>query len=187
MSDCVRRLRAAVLVRLSEAVGFFSMALACVLLAGCAGGTPPPLTADQTSPPRVEPATARAATAQPGTWANAAVTADPAVLQRRRQIIAENVEVSSAYRTIVWVQLINAKLAGPFEWGGRTIYCASAQLWSAIGTVRTTVIRVERSSDGSERLTGATGGLFECTNANYGPFPELEEARAKRRKRLGLD
>jgi len=164
-----------------------SIALVCTLLVGCAGGSSRPLTADQTSPPKAEPAAAQAATAQPVAWSNAAVAADPAVLQRRRQIIAENVEVSSAYRTIVWVQLINAKLAGPFEWGGQTIYCASAQLWSAIGVVRVTVIRVERSSDGSERLTGATGGLFECTNANYGPFPELEEARAKRRKRLGLD
>ena len=194
MSDRGRRLGAAGLVPLSEGTGcsgyggmWGGMALDCALLAGCAGGSPPPLNADQTSAPRTDPALAQTATAPPAAWSNAAVAADPAVLQRRRQAIAEMAEVYPSYRTIFWLQLINAKLAGPFEWGGRTIYCVSAQLWSPIGSAPTTVFRVERSSNGMERLTGASGGLFECANANYGPFPELEEARTKRRKRLGLD
>jgi hypothetical protein len=164
-----------------------SLALACALLAGCAGRSPPALTADQTSPPRAEPAAAQAATAQPVAWSNAAVAADPAVLQRRRLAIAEMANGYPSYRTISWVQLINAKLAGPFEWGGATIYCVSAQLWSAIGSVPTMVIRVQRSSNGTERLTGGSGGLFECTTANYGPFPELEEARTQMRKAHGLE
>jgi hypothetical protein len=187
-------MRAVVAVRLSAGLGFSrygamwsSLALVCALLAGCVGGSPPPLAADQAAPPIADPARAQAANSQPVVWTPAPIAADPVLLQRRRQLIADLVEGYPDYRTIVWVNLLNARLAGPFEWGKRTIYCVSAQLWSAIGSTPTMVVQVQRSGDGSERLIAATGGLFECTGADYGPFPELEEARAKRRKRLGLD
>jgi hypothetical protein len=163
-------------------------ALACLVLAGCAGaGGNPQLASGEKSPPKADSAAAETAAAGSSAASAAALAADPAAIRHRRQAIAEMVQNDPDFRTLFWVPLINAKLAGPFEWNKRPIYCASAQLWNAIGPVETMVIRVERSSNGIERLTGRTGGLFECMNANYVPFPELEEARAKERKARGLD
>jgi hypothetical protein len=153
------------------------VALAGFLLAGCAGAN---LSGGQSSPPRLDSAAQRLAAASAGTLA-----ADPASIHRRRQALAELVNGYPDFRTISWVRLIDAKLAGPIERNKSTIYCASAQLMGFLGPVETMVIRVERSNDGTERLDGWSGGLFECMNANYGPFPELEQERARQRKAHG--
>lgn len=47
------------------------------------------------------------------------------------------------------------------------------------------MIRVMPLSNGSEQLKARNPSIFECGDANYGPFPELEQARAYRRKLLG--
>jgi len=66
----------------------------------------------------------------------------------------------------------------------QTIYCASAR-YSVLGLPIPVVIRVTRSSNGFANLEARSPGIFECDDANYGPFPELEQARAERRKRMG--
>jgi len=196
-------MRKAALVRLSK-LGFSRhgamwsrTALACALLAGCAGGSPPPLTADQIAPPKADPAAAQAAAGGSSTPSTGLLDASPALLQRRRQAIAEMLEALPAYRNIFWAQLIDAKLAGPFEHTDRsifttasrtsTIYCASAG-YSVLGVPtipRIAMIRVSRLSNGFEHLEATSPGILTCSNANYGPFPELEQARAERRRRMG--
>ena len=203
MHDRVLRMRTAALVRLSK-LGFSrhggmwgSMALACALLAGCAGGSRPPLTADQIAAPKADPAATQATADGSSTPSTGLLDASPALLQRRRQAIAEMLEALPAYRNIFWAQLIDAKLAGPLEHTDRsifttasrtsTIYCASAG-YSVLGLPsppRIAVIRVTRLSNGFERLESSSAGIFICNNPNYGPFPELEQARAERRKRMG--
>jgi hypothetical protein len=102
-------------------------------------------------------------------------------------------EGSLVYRTLFDVKLINAKLAGPFPYKVRndlfssethtvTFYCAKTE-FEFLGIQspsRMALIRVGQSSNGSERLHAKISNYFpfECGNANYGPFPELEQARA---------
>ena len=180
-----------------------SLALACLLLAGCAGAgaSPAPLASEETPPPKADPAAALAAVAGAGAVSAGAVAADPALLARRRQTIAAMLESNIAYRTLFDVKLINAKLAGPFQIKKRnflfssethteTLYCASADFdvpW--IHAVRrNAVIRVAQSSNGPERLYARIPLNYyppECGDAKYGPFPEMEQLRAKRRKALG--
>jgi hypothetical protein len=169
-------------------------ALACLVLTGCAGaGGNPQLASGENSPPKVDSAAAETAAA----GSAAALAADPALLRRRRQVIAEMLEGQPAYRNIFWAQLIDAKLAGPFEHTDKsifttasrtlTMYCASAR-YSALGVSTLpidAVIRVIPLSNGFERLEARRPGIFECNNPNYEPFPELEQARAQRRKRMG--
>jgi hypothetical protein len=171
-----------------------SMALVCALLAGCAGGRPPPLAGDQAASPTADPIAMQAAAGTSSTPPAATLDASPALLQRRRQAIAEMLEVQPAYRNIFWAQLIDAKLSAPFEHtyksqfttGSRTqtIYCASAR-YNVLGLPIPAVIRVTRLSNGFEKLEAESPTIFECEDANYGPFPELERARAERRKRMG--
>jgi hypothetical protein len=109
-------------------------------------------------------------------------------------------ERSPVFRTLFDVKLINAKLAGPFPYKARTalfsaqyrehtLYCAKADFdvpWiHAVG--KNALIRVGAFVNGAERLYATVSNLtpFECDKANYGPFPELEQARARRRHALG--
>jgi hypothetical protein len=176
------------------------LALACLLLAGCAGtgAGPSPLASEETPPPKADPAAALAAAAGSGAASAGAMAADPALLQRRRLAIAAMLERHFAYRTLFDVKLINAKLAGPFEYAEKslftaktwtsTLYCTSVQLdvaLSIIPVVRTAVIRVVPSGNGFERLNARNQSPFECGDAKYGPFPEIEQLRARRRKALG--
>jgi hypothetical protein len=181
------------------------LALACLLLAGCAGAgaSPSPLASEETSPPKADPAAALAAAAGSAAASTGAVAADPALLQRRRHDIAEMLEGNLVFRGILddgAPKLTEAKLAGPFEYTyrslfssktpTRTLYCASADVSVSFfpPVRRTALIRVQKTSGGPERLR-ATGDLkyapFECRDAKYGPFPEIEQLRAQRRKALG--
>lgn len=174
------------------------LALACLLLAGVAG--PSLAASDEKASPRPDPAVSRTAAAGPATAAAGAVTSNPVVLQRRRQAIAQMLEGSLVYRTLFDVKLINAKLAGPFPHKVRnalfssethieTLYCAKAEfVFVGIQSPsRVALIRVGQSSNGSERLYAQIPNYFppQCGNANYGPFPELELARTRRRHALG--
>jgi hypothetical protein len=175
------------------------LALTCLVLAGCLISSAGPTLAasDEKTSPKSDPAVARNAAVGPTV---VVVYSNSGLLQRRRQAIAQMLEGNFAFRTLFDVKLINAKLAGPFshkyrnflfstETHTETLYCASADLdvpW--IHAVRkTALIRVGQSSNGTERLYGKVSNYFppECGDANYGPFPELEHVRARRRKALG--
>lgn len=171
------------------------LALACLLLAGCAGaGGSAPLASDGSSPPKAGPAASQTTAGGSTTSSASTLDASPVLLQRRRQAIAEMLEAQPAYRNIFWAQLIDAKLAGPMEHtytsifttSSRTltIYCASAR-YSILGLPIPAVIRVTRLSNGYEHLEARSPGIFECDDPSYGPFPELEQARAQRRKLMG--
>lgn len=47
------------------------------------------------------------------------------------------------------------------------------------------MVQVMPPSGGVEKLLATTASPLVCGDAKYGPFPELEQARAQRRKALG--
>jgi hypothetical protein len=176
--------------------------LVWLLLAGCLGSSAGPSLAagDEKASPKSDRAIATTPATGSAAAAAGAVSSNPVVLQRRRQAIAQLLEGSLAFRTLFDVKLINSKLAGPFPYKVRnalfssethteTLYCAKADFdipWiHAIGKIA--VIRVGEFRNNSERLyvTIPKYYPFECRKADYGPFPELEQARARRRHALG--
>jgi hypothetical protein len=200
----IDRIQAALPSRLARTRALSGLVLACLLLAGCvtSGDGASPTAGEENASPKSDPAAAQAAAAAPGAGSGSAVSTDPVVLQRRRQAIARTLEESFVYRTAFDVKLIDTKIAGPLSYVTRslfsastqteTIYCVTAELdipW--IHTLsRTTVIRVKKASDGSELLRAATGinnTPSECRGMgrSYGPFPEMEQLRAQRRKAMG--
>ena len=125
---------------------------------------------------------------------------DSASVQRRREQVATMLEKHNAYRGLIddgAPRLLNAKFAGPFEIGGNifyareTIYCVSAEIESPIPwpvpTVRTTALRIKRTDSGEvvRAQIGVNSAPTGCASPKYGPFPELERARARRREAMG--
>lgn len=175
------------------------LAVASLLVAGSTaqGEQPAPTPAQRKSNPATGAAVTRAGNAGVAAATTGAPAVDPASLRRRREAIAHLLEGTLAYRTAIdngAPKLLETKFAGPFEYrtffsGLETVYCASAKIpfW-LIPDTRVAVIRVERGENGSERIR-ATVGLNntprECLLAKYGPFPELELARQKRRQAMG--
>jgi hypothetical protein len=184
-------------------------ALACLLLAGCAspGGLTSQQANDQRSPPIEDPGSPEAVKARVQA-SEKALTAD--YLQRRRQAIAELIEKHVGYDNNFHVKLMDAQLAGPKviihrEWANwvkpttevNAIYCAKAQLDSPLelNPRRTAVIVVKNAGNGAETLQaivkisgyiGLNPEPLACHRMEgYGPFPELEQARARRRQALG--
>ena len=113
-------------------------------------------------------------------------------------------EQNIAYRGILddgVPRLVEVQLGGPFEYVRKknlfssemitlTHYCARAGV--KIGffppVYRIALISVTRANNGSERLFARiplNSTPYECHSANYGPFPELERARAAQRRALG--
>jgi hypothetical protein len=118
MMERILAARAAVLVRIS---GLFTiskgrrmssgLALTCLLLTVCAAAAGN--SREENSPPKTDPAAAPAARL----GAAAPVVADPTVLQRRREAIAQMLEKNMAYRGILddgVPRLVEVKLGGPF-------------------------------------------------------------------------
>jgi hypothetical protein len=176
------------------------LAVASLLVAGSAawgGQQPPPTTAQRKSNPEMGSTVTRAGSAGSAAATAGTPAVDPVSLRRRREAIAHLLEGTLAYRTAIdngAPKLLETQFAGPFEnrtffSGPETVYCASAKInfW-LIPATRVAVIRVEGGENGSERIR-ATVGLnntpSECLLAKYGPFPELELARQKRRQALG--
>ena len=175
------------------------MAVASLLVAGSAarGEQPPPTTAQRKSNPQIGSTVPRAGSAGSAAATAGAPAVDPASLRRRREAIANLLEGTLAYRTAIdngAPKLLETKFAGPFEnktflSGPETVYCASAKIpfW-LIPATRVAVIRVEPGENGLERIkasVGLTNTPRECLLAKYGPFPELELARQKRRQAMG--
>lgn len=109
-------------------------------------------------------------------------------------------ERSLAFRTAFDVKLFDAKVAGPIwrqakssifssETYPELIYCVEAKM-DILGLpyVKSAFIRVWRTPNGqAERLQAnvTSGGALFCPKSEFGPFPEFEQARAKRRAALG--
>lgn len=180
------------------------LALAFGLLAGCAapGAGPTALADDPNAPPKIDPAMKQAA----GVGLETKVFATgPISPQRRRQAIADMIEGRLAHISR-WVEggaarLTEAQFAGPFEYSykypfmdrvSETLYCASVNAqfsYLPFPYSYEAVIRVEKVDAGSERVRAdiwERGNPKECNSAPYGAFPELDQARAKRRRSLGL-
>ena len=113
-------------------------------------------------------------------------------------------EKNMAYRGILddgVPRLVEVELGGPFEYVRRkhlfssevitlTHYCARAGV--KIGffppVYRVALISVTRANDRTERLFASiplNSTPYECHRANYGPFPELQQARAAQRRARG--
>jgi hypothetical protein len=113
-----------------------------------------------------------------------------------RARIALLVELLAGYRPIEddrAPRLVNAQIAGPIAdalplQGSGEVYCVRADIdpkFSGIllGT-KTTRVTVEARPNGTMSVRArSVAGAF-CTGT-YGPFPELEQQRAKRRKAMG--
>jgi hypothetical protein len=135
---------------------------------------------------------------------------EPAYIQRRRQAIAELVEKSASFVDLFLVKLMDAQLAGPKviihrEWANwlkpttevNAVYCARAQLDAPLefNPRRTALILVRNAGNGAETLQAIVklSGSFVRNDEplachgmeGYEPFPELEQARARRRQALG--
>lgn len=98
------------------------------------------------------------------------------------------------------VKIVDAKLAGPFEYtyaGGfsgekatRTKYCVTATLVAAMRAAPVADITVQYPPEGGERMVAGIShyGLPPaCRNADFKPFPELEQLRAQRRRARGYE
>jgi hypothetical protein len=127
----------------------------------------------------------------------AAAPNSDAVVRRRREAIALMLESNRDFGIAYQVppKITNAKFAGPFEYKGllqtksSTIYCASARIdFPIIPGEYVAVMAIVPTADGKEKVVGRIGLTYvptQCLRAPYGPFPELERARQKRREALG--
>jgi hypothetical protein len=181
------------------------LVLACLILAACAvtGSSVSALEGDQKPAPKKGLAKAPVAGAKSTTAPAGVVAAVPDLVQRRRRAIAEMLEGNIAFRGIVddgSPRLVEAKLAGPFDYTHKTslfsstmvtetLYCAASGVKVAFfpAAYRTAVIRVVQAADG-ERLRATINLKYaptECYRAEYKPFPEIEQLRTQRRRALG--
>jgi hypothetical protein len=152
--------------------------------------------------PQKPQAAAISAAKQPSGAVPAATTAGvpaPGVAPRAlREAMAELLEKSIGYRSTMQPapRLHDAKFIGPLLVGGlfrspEAIYCASAKIdfWP-IPAKSVALLRVVTDENGKQRIVasvGITGGPLVCRDIkNYGPFPELEAARERRRQALGV-
>ncbi len=204
---CALTRLSAVLTTFASQRWLIGLALTCLLAAGCltSGAGLSLAASDGKASSKSNPRAGKPAPVRPTIeiiHSNETPHSNSDWLKRRRLVIAEMLERSLPFRTILDVKLLNAKLAGPFERKFRnflfssethteTLYCASAQLdvpW--IHPIeKFALIRVGLSSNGSEQLYAKIpqgySSPLECGNANYGPFPEMEQARSRRRRALG--
>jgi hypothetical protein len=177
------------------------LALACLLMTVAALAVPSPvaLASEQKPAAKAKPGAdgAKSAVAAIG-----AATANGDLLQRRRQEIARMLEGHLVYRGGILgdgAKLLGPKIAGPFERNRRrslfsstitpeTLYCVSAEVVLPLRVVADTLIIIEKTDDGREKFEGKiyiTKVPQECLHADFKPFPEMEQLRAKRRLSMG--
>ena len=184
--------RAASLILVKQRV-LCGLAIACLLWMGNVARC------ETASPATQKPgATTPSATAHAGTASAPGSSTGAPVSRNLREAMAQLLEASLAYRTAMdsgAPKLLAAQFAGPLQKrmnlfaSPQTVYCASAKIdiWP-FPYERTAVLLVEPGENGQERIR-ATIGMnntpFACRLVKYGPFPELEAARQKRRQALG--
>jgi hypothetical protein len=191
------------------------LVLAGLLLAACAvaGASSLAIASDQKSSSKAEAAKTQAANGGSGPVSADGLVQDPALRQRQlasrdpalrqhyRQAIAQMLEGSKDYRTIFEdgaVKLIDAKIShgflvikrGNVPVDNQTEYCASAKVdFPLLPPIpRTALVTITKADNGSENFHAEIGLNYTprtCLRVKYDPFPELEQARARRRKALG--
>ncbi|MEA1834109.1 hypothetical protein U8607_18630 [Methylobacterium durans] len=127
-------------------------ALALLWLGGCTGASKPPI---------------------------AATEAVPAGFRERVAAVAL-AQVPFGAVSLLPVSFEKSRIAGPFEDGGRTLYCVTSRMRgrSLLGTERAKV--VIREEIGSERLSVVRDEPEVCEGHRSVPFPELEAYAARR-------
>jgi hypothetical protein len=117
-----------------------------------------------------------------------------------RERIAGSVEGMMMFRGIIdggAPRLLNAKVSAPFVYKSQfgspnTLICVSAEIEQPLSgllpTVRGVSFIVVRSPNGTEGYgpldSNNNGVPAECNAAKFGPFPELQRLRTKRRQAL---
>jgi hypothetical protein len=130
-----------------------------------------------------------------------AATERPLPDRKLRERMVPLIEDDLLFRTLIdggAPRLLNAKVSRAFEHESlvqrrQAFYCVSAEieqpLSGLIPTVRSVSFPILKLPDGTEHLglmrSNVNGGPPECSFAKYEPFPELEQARIKRRLSLG--
>jgi hypothetical protein len=178
------------------------LVLACLTVAALAASSPFALAIEQKPAAKANPAKPGADGAKPAVAAIGAATANGDLLQRRRQEIARMLEGHLVYRGGVLgdgAKLLGPKIAGPFERNRRRslfsstitpeiLYCVSAEVVLPLRVVADALVIIEKTDDGREKFEGKiyiTKVPQECLHANFKPFPEMEQLRAKRRLSMG--
>ena len=180
------------------------LVLACLLMTVAALAASPPfaLASEQKSAAKANPAKPGADGAKSAVAAIGVATANGDLLQRRRQEIARMLEGHLVYRGGVigdGAKLLGPKIAGPFERNRRRslfsstitpeiLYCVSAEVVLPLRVVADTLVIIEKTDDGREKFEGKiyiTTVPQECLHADFKPFPEMEQLRAKRRLSMG--
>jgi hypothetical protein len=174
------------------------LVLAASLLAGseaCGQSVP---AATQPTPKAAAPSTAK----QPGGAApvtNAAASAPGAAPRTLREAIAELLEGSIGFRSRLSPapRIHDAKFIGPIQRSTdlfrspEPIYCVSAKVdFPLIPAHPVALLRVVTDENAKQRIV-ATIGVTSTPSAcsfikDYGPFPELEAARERKRQALGI-
>jgi hypothetical protein len=163
--------------------------------------SPPSVLANEPKPAsKADPARTRAATDRPQAKTVQSPALPPDILQRRRRGIAAMVERNLHYRGMLAggaAKIVNAKLAGPIErtvtgiFSGAkttlTLYCATATLVLPTNVAPIAMISVIHPPEGGERMTGTVSMFmpYQCKDADFQPFPEMEQLRVQRRRALG--
>jgi hypothetical protein len=134
--------------------------------------------------------------------AAAAATQQPLPDRKLREQMVTLIEPTMYFRTILdgaAPRLLNAKVSRAFEYRSmfqpqQRFYCVSVEieqpLSGLIPTVRAASFPILKLPDGTEslgfmRIDIQASSPAECSIAKYEPFPELEQARTKRRLALG--
>jgi hypothetical protein len=178
------------------------LVLACLTVAALAASSPFALAIEQKPAAKANPAKPGADGAKSAVAAIGAATANGDLLQRRRQEIARMLEGHLVYRGGIigdGAKLLGPKIAGPFERNRRRslfsstitpeiLYCVSAEVVLPLRVVADTLVIIEKTDDGHEKFEGkiyTTTVPQECLHADFKPFPEMEQLRAKRRLSMG--
>jgi hypothetical protein len=115
-----------------------------------------------------------------------------------REAMAKMLEADLGFRTYLdggAPKLLDTGFVGPIQRStdlfrpSETIYCVSAKLdIFPFPTQRVALLKVVTGQDGKVVIgarIGLTNTPFACRLVKYGPFPELDAARRKRREALG--
>jgi hypothetical protein len=102
---------------------------------------------------------------------------DPALRARIAALVLRRADFGAI--SLIPVRFEASRLAGPFEDGGRTTYCVTAQMHGrSLGRPERAraIVRAERAADG-ERLRAEAYDAEVCAGERTRPFAELDAAR----------
>jgi hypothetical protein len=101
---------------------------------------------------------------------------EPAVKARIAALVLRRVDFGGI--SLIPVRFENSRLAGPFDDGGRTTYCVTAQMHGrSFGKAERAraIVRRERTAQG-EQLRAEAYDADVCAGERTEPFPELDGA-----------